>query len=105
MSSSHPQLLCRAHGIQLVAYSTLGTQYGGTVNPVLTHPVIVRIAASLGRSTAAVTLRWALQLGIVVLPRSSNAGRIRENLRVFEFELSGQDMADMAALDRNPARL
>ncbi|MEW5307909.1 MAG: hypothetical protein WDW36_010277 [Sanguina aurantia] len=99
------QLLCRAHGIQLVAYSTLGTQYGGPVNPVLTHPVIMRIAASLGRSTAAVTLRWALQLGIVVLPRSSNAGRIRENLRVFEFELSGRDMADMAALDRNPARL
>ncbi|GFR43408.1 hypothetical protein Agub_g4489, partial [Astrephomene gubernaculifera] len=96
------QTLCRTEGITLTAYSTLGTQYGGGGgggNPVLGHPVLKAVGAEAGgRSAAAVSLRWALQQGLVVLPRSSNEGRIRDNLKLFDWELSEAQMRRLVGL-------
>jgi 2,5-diketo-D-gluconate reductase A len=63
-------------------------------------PVIGRIAERLGRSPAQVTLRWHVQRGDVVFPKSVTRSRIEENLAIFDFELEDADMTAISALDR-----
>ena len=61
---------------------------------------IATVAAHHGRTPAQVILRWHLQLGNVVIPKSATPERIRENIELFDFELSDDDMAALARLDR-----
>jgi len=82
----------RERGVVLEGYSALR---GGTLD----HPVIVSIAERAGRTTAQVIIRWHLQHGVVVIPKSSDRDRIRSNADVAGFELSGEDMAQLDALD------
>jgi 2,5-diketo-D-gluconate reductase A len=70
---------------------------------VLDDPVISAIAARLGRSTAQVVLRWHLDRGSIVFPKSVTPSRIRENLELFDFELTAEDTAELDALDRGEA--
>ncbi len=67
---------------------------------VLEEPVLVEIAEAHGRTPAQVTLRWHLQLGNVVIPKSGTPERIRENFDLFDFELGEGEMAAIAGLDR-----
>ncbi|MEU5272914.1 aldo/keto reductase [Streptomyces hygroscopicus] len=67
---------------------------------VLGDDAITTIAAQHGKSPAQVVLRWHLQLGNIVIPKSVTPARIRENLDVFDFTLSDEEMAAIAALDR-----
>jgi diketogulonate reductase-like aldo/keto reductase len=87
--------LCRARGIVVQAYSPL------TKGRRLDHPVLARIAGELQRSPAQVLLRWGLQQGVVVLPKSTRPVRIRENLALFDFELSAGHMAALDELEEN----
>lgn len=82
-------------GIRTEAWSPLAK--GGAL---LTDPVVADIAAKHGRSTAQVVLRWHLQLGTIVIPKSVTPARIRENIAVFDFTLDDADMAAIAGLDR-----
>ncbi|CAN5156076.1 aldo/keto reductase [soil metagenome] len=75
------------------AYSPLG------VGAVLTNPAVQSVAASYGKTPAQVLIRWSLQLGNVVIPRSKSAERIAENFDVFDFELSTADMDTLNGLD------
>jgi 2,5-diketo-D-gluconate reductase A len=84
----------RQRGVVLEGYSALR---GGTLD----HPTIVTIADRLGRTPAQVIVRWHLQHGIVVIPKSRQADRIRSNADVAGFELSGDDMAALDALGRS----
>jgi 2,5-diketo-D-gluconate reductase A len=68
---------------------------------VLDDPVLVRIADEVGRTPAQVTLRWHVQLGNVVIPKSVTPERIRENLALFDFELSPEQMDAIGALTRD----
>jgi methylglyoxal/glyoxal reductase len=86
---------CQSRGIVVEAYSPL------TRARRLNHPLITRIAANHGRSPAQVLIRWALQHGAIVIPKSSRRERILENARVFDFEL-GHDEAE--ALDQLSSR-
>ncbi|MEE1753971.1 aldo/keto reductase [Streptomyces sp. SP18CS02] len=97
----HPQLQqadTRAfhaqHGIATEAWSPLGQGKG-----LLEVPTIVAIARKHDRTPAQVVLRWHIQLGNVVIPKSVTPSRIQENIDVFGFELDGDDMAALAALD------
>ena len=63
------------------------------------HPVIVEMARRLGLQAAQVTLRWAIQRGAIVIPKSTHRERIRANGAVFDFELTAADMAMLDALD------
>lgn len=84
------------NGIVTEAWSPLAS--GGDV---LTDPVITGIAARLGRSAAQVILRWHLQLGNVVIPKSVTPSRIAQNFAVFDFELTDEDLAAIAALNED----
>jgi diketogulonate reductase-like aldo/keto reductase len=86
---------CHAHDIAVTAYTSLGE---GS-DDLLRSPVVMRIASSHERTAAQVLLRWALQRGVAVIPKSVTASRIDENARLFDFELSADDMAAMAALE------
>ncbi len=67
---------------------------------VLDDDVITKIAAEVGRTPAQVTLRWHIQRGDIVFPKSSSPERMAENFALFDFELSDQAMRDITALDR-----
>jgi diketogulonate reductase-like aldo/keto reductase len=82
--------LCARHGVVVEAYSPL------TKGLRLGHPVVTRIASEAARSPAQVLLRWGLQHGLVVLPKSTRPARIAENLALYDFALTD---AQMAALD------
>lgn len=94
------QAFCKRHGIQFEGYSTLGGQYSwqGRGNPVLEHPEVVAIAQEHGRTAAQVVLRWALQLGQTVIPRTSKFERMRSNFDLFAFDLSDGDMDRLTSL-------
>jgi 2,5-diketo-D-gluconate reductase A len=82
-----------ANGIQTEAWSPLGR------GRVLDDPTIGRIAAKHGRSSAQIVLRWHVQRGLLVIPKSNSLERIRENSRVFDFELDAADLAEIAGLE------
>lgn len=83
------------HGIATEAWSPIAQ------GKVLDDPTIVRIAEGHGRTPAQVTLRWHIQRGDIVFPKSVTAERIRENLALFDFELDGVDMAAIDGLNRD----
>ncbi|MER6095883.1 aldo/keto reductase [Streptomyces sp. NPDC001728] len=82
------------HGIATEAWSPLAQ------GAVLDDPAITAIAARHGRSPAQVVIRWHLQLGNIVIPKSVTPARIRENFDVFGFTLTDEEMRTVAALDR-----
>jgi 2,5-diketo-D-gluconate reductase A len=67
---------------------------------VLKDPTIGAIASRLGRTPAQVTLRWHIQRGDVIFPKSTTPARMKENFEIFDFELEPEDMAAISALDR-----
>jgi 2,5-diketo-D-gluconate reductase A len=89
-----------AHGIVTQSWSPLGG--GSGVRSLLSEPVIVEVADRLGRTPAQVVLRWHVQQGLVVIPKSSDPARLAQNLDLFSFELSPDDMASLATLDEGP---
>jgi len=85
----------RARGIATEAWSPLGQ------GSVLGEPAIAAVAAAHGVTPAQVVLRWHLQQGRIVIPKSVTASRIRENLDVFGFELTAEELAAIDGLDRD----
>jgi 2,5-diketo-D-gluconate reductase A len=85
------------HGIATEAWSPLAQ------GSLLQHPVLTGIAQRLGRTPAQVILRWHLQLGTVVIPKSVTPERIRQNADVFGFTLDEADMTAVTALDQGDA--
>ena len=88
---------CKQNDIAFQAWSPLGR---GTL---LDDPVVQRVAAAVGRAPAQVVLRWHLQRGDVVFPKSVSRSRIAENFAVFDFELGADDVAAIDGLDRGAA--
>lgn len=84
------------HGIATEAWSPLAK--GGSL---LSETTVTGLAAKYGRTPAQVVLRWHLQLGTIVIPKSVTPERIRENLAVFDFELTDSDLAALATLERD----
>lgn len=88
---------CAQRGVVVEAYSPL------TKGARLDHPTVRAIAARLGRSPAQVLLRWGIEAGLVVLPKSVRAARIAENGAIFDFVLDGEAKVALAALDEGLA--
>ncbi|WP_372727327.1 aldo/keto reductase [Nocardioides sp.] len=85
------------HGIAVEAWSPIAR---GQVND---DSAIKGIAAKVGRTPAQVALRWHLQRGDIVFPKSTKVERMRENFALFDFELAADDMAEITGLDRGEA--
>ena len=84
------------YGIQMEAWAPFGEGRGGLFD----DPCLTEIGARYGKTAAQVMLRWHLQRGVVVIPKTTHAERMRENLDVFDFVLTPEDMVALAALDR-----
>ena len=84
----------RAHGIVTEAWSPLAQ------GDILADPVITALSRRYGKTPAQIVLRWHIELGNVVIPKSVTPARIRENIDIFDFSLAAGDMAMLRALDR-----
>jgi 2,5-diketo-D-gluconate reductase A len=86
------------HGIRTQAWSPLGR------GALWEDPVLAAVALKHSRSVAQVMIRWHIQLGNMVIPKSVTPARIRENFQVYDFALDDEDMAAIAVLDRADGR-
>ena len=84
------------YGIQMEAWAPFGEGRGGTFD----NPVITGIAEKYGKTPAQIMLRWHIQRGVVVIPKSTHIERMEENFNVFDFSISDEDMAEIAKLDK-----
>jgi 2,5-diketo-D-gluconate reductase A len=86
---------CAEHQIAIEAWSPIAK------GNVLADPTVGAIAEKVGKTPAQVVLRWHIQRGDIVFPKSVNPARIKENFDIFDFELSGEDHEAITALNRN----
>jgi len=86
----HVQSYAKTHGISLTGYGT---------GIIVERPEAKKVAARLGRSAGQVLLRWSVQKGIAVIPKTNRKERLVENLEVLNFSLSTADMAELDAMD------
>ncbi len=98
----HPGLLqedtmdiCRQNQILVEAWSPLGR------GRLLDDPLLVEVAACYGKTTAQIVLRWVMQKNVLPLVKSTHIERIRENLQIFDFELTAEDVARIDSLPEN----
>jgi D-xylose reductase len=98
---------CKEQGIAVTAFSPLGAAsyysigMAGEGDSVLEQPVVQEAAMRHGKSPAQVVLRWGMQRGTSVIPKTTRAERLRENLAVFDFELTANEMDAISKLNRN----
>lgn len=90
---------CRKHGMAVVAYSPIAR--GGAKGDKL----LEKIGKAHGKTAAQVCLRWLVQQGIIVIPRTSRVERLEENFSLFDFELSDAEMREIASLARTGSRI
>lgn len=82
-------------GTHIMAWAPLAEGRNGF----FTNPVLERIGKKYGKSVAQVALRWLLQRGVIIIPKSTHIERMQQNIDIFDFELSAEDMTEIAALD------
>lgn len=88
---------CDTHDIRVESWSPIGGTRGA--GNLLDESLLAEIGQKYGKSPAQVILRWHIQLGLIVIPKSVHVERIRENIDVFDFDLSDEDMAQIATLE------
>lgn len=111
---SHPLLqqntlfdFCRSENIHLTAYSPLGSKdrhpslIAANEPSLFEHPVIVSVAAKHNCSTAQVLIKWAIERGTAVIPKSTNPARLKENFAAQNVPLTADDMQQIATVDRH----
>lgn len=97
---------CRQHDIVIVAYSPLGTSRDPSwVNisspPLLKDPLLNSLGKKYNKTAAQVALRFNVQRGVVVIPKSFNPERIKDNFQIFDFSLTEEEMKSVEALNKN----
>jgi 2,5-diketo-D-gluconate reductase A len=87
------------HGIVTESWSPIG----GSGDDLRSDPLVVGLGEKYGKSATQIVLRWHVQLGLVAIPKSANPGRIAENLAIFDFELTPDELRAVSALDQGEA--
>jgi 2,5-diketo-D-gluconate reductase A len=95
LTQDEVRAFCAEHQIAIEAWSPIAQ------GRVLDDPTIVSIASRVGKSPAQVVLRWHIERGDIIFPKSVTLARVRENIAIFDFELSGADVEAISALDKN----
>ncbi len=90
---------CKEHEIQVEAYSPFGR--GNLVGEILNNSKLQEIALFHGKTVGQVVLRWIVQQGIITIPRSTNEERMKQNLEVFDFSLTDEEMQYIDSLNQN----
>lgn len=85
----------KALGVQPQAWGPLAEGR----HSIFTHPILTKIGAKYGKTAAQVALRWNVQRGVVIIPKSTHKERMEENFNIWDFKLSDEDMAAIATLD------
>lgn len=92
-----PKQYMDKYGVQIEAWAPFGEGRGGLFEDI----TLKEISNKYGKTTAQVMLRWHIQRGVVVIPKSTHFNRMEENFNVFDFQLSENDMEKIKALDKN----
>lgn len=87
--------LMREYGVQPMAWAPFAEGKQG----IFTHPVLTKIGEKYGKGAGQVALRWNMQRGVVVIPKSTHRERMEQNIDVFDFSLTDEEMREIAALD------
>ncbi len=87
--------LMREYGVQPMAWAPFAEGKHG----IFTHPVLTKIGEKYGKGAGRVALRWNMQRGVVVIPKSTHRERMEQNIDVFDFSLTDEEMREIAALD------
>ncbi|KAK9055560.1 hypothetical protein SSX86_026644 [Deinandra increscens subsp. villosa] len=90
---------CKSNGVHLSGFSPLGSP-GAKSLTVLQHPILISVAEKLGKTPAQVALRWGLQMGHSVLPKSTNEARIKENFDVFDWSIPDVLFAEFSKIEQ-----
>lgn len=96
---------CQARGLEVTAYSPLGSSDRAWRDPdepvLLEEPVVLALAEKYGRSPAQILLRWQVQRKVICIPKSITPSRILQNVQVFDFTFSPDEMKQLDALNKN----
>ncbi|XP_060648700.1 aldo-keto reductase family 1 member A1-like [Drosophila nasuta] len=102
---------CKAEGIAITAYAPLGSKGLAKFNAgcgivrelpdLMDVPEIKEIAAAYGKTPAQVLLRWIVDTGVIAIPKSTNPERLKQNLDIFDFKLTDEEVAKLVKLDQN----
>ena len=93
------QAACKKHGIAVTAYCPIAR--GRAVGDEL----LTRVGQKYGKTAGQVSLRWLIQKGAIVIPRTSKVERLTENMSIFDFELSAEDMTEVDTLAKPAGRV
>lgn len=94
---------CQANGVAITNYAPLGAPglYGaGQTDPLLSNSTVIEVGKRHGKTSAQVLIRWGIDTGTIVIPKSVKPHRIAENFNVLDFKLTQEDLTELAALDR-----
>lgn len=96
---------CQKNDIVVSAYGPIGAGAQSTTKPdlpiLLEHPTISKLAEKYSKTPAQICLRWGIQKNVVMLPKSVTPSRILQNIQVFDFELTSEEMAELKSIDQN----
>jgi len=103
---AHPYLIqsslrqfCKEHGIHVQAYSSIGSRSG--CKELLSDPTVMKVADYHNKTCAQVLLRWAIEHGMSVIPKTSNLDHLRENMEIFDFSLTPEQIQELDNLDKH----
>ena len=90
-----PQKIMEEFGTRIMSWA----RFAEGRNNFFTNPLLAEIGVKYGKSVAQVALRWLIQRGVIIIPKSTHIERMRQNIDIFDFELTAEDMASIATLD------
>ena len=104
-----PQRIMEAFGTRIMSWCPLAEGFGTRImswgplaegrNGFFTNPMLAEIGSKYGKSVAQVALRWLIQRGVIIIPKSTHIERMQQNVDIFDFALSDEDMVAIATLD------
>ena len=98
---------CREKGIAVTGFSNLGAPSYFELNmateqeSVLNEPIVNELAAKYSKSPAQIVLRWGVQRGTAIIPKTTKVERLLENIDIFDFNLTNEDMTNISGLNKN----